>query len=418
MRSIEEITRAIAPIRPRIVVNASMERGLFPNETRCHHLFGTTVADVLGLGRPPLQRRKRLVWRLNRLLRSVLAKLHRSLERSVGLFPAHLAMSASERLARLQLVGRRWPDLDKVIDEAGLDHADHVVIPTADPDLVLELMERLAARSTRRVPSIHARFLTTKYSRGYASLSYLFKRVGKNVACSTKFFPYVETPRMQRAFNSSYGVKPDLFPHLLNIPTPPFLGCHRRVGNKQLTFGFLGNARTEKGFNRLWPIIRGVVCDPSFDRRKLGFLIQVNASAGKTKAAVDELLEATSHLDISIKFHHGPATSSEYDELFRCIDCLLLPYDSDRYRWSSSGILIEALLHGKPFICSAGLSFSDYARAGNALEAEDDAAFACAILRIADDPAAFLEAAQRNARAYGAELRGNVLVQRLLQPTT
>ena len=144
----------------------------------------------------------------------------------------------------------------------------------------------------------------------------------------------------------------------------------------------------------------------------------MNASAAKAQQeAAAELIEGASRLDVTIEFHHGPATSAKYNQLLECVDCLLLPHESDRYRLSGSGILFEALLHGKPFICSSGLSFSEYARAGNAIEAGDDSAFAAAILRIANNPAPFVEAAESYAREYRASLQHNVLVQRLQHRT-
>jgi glycosyltransferase involved in cell wall biosynthesis len=78
---------------------------------------------------------------------------------------------------------------------------------------------------------------------------------------------------------------------------------------------------------------------------------------------------------------------------------LILPYTSPRYRLSGSGIVFEALARGKPFICTAGLAFSDYAH-GGMFEAEDDEGFAQAIKSFVANPHPFRVAALQAAQKY------------------
>ena len=202
-----------------------------------------------------------------------------------------------------------------------------------------------------------------------------------------------------------------LFPYLLNVPAkrPPEL----RQPDDAVIFGFLGGSRDDKGFERLLPIIRAVCANPLFDKRRVRFIVQLDGATEFAKKLIGELTAGVSNLDVDVRFHEGTASAEQYAALLRQIHCLLLPYHTRQYGLSGSGILYEALLDGKPFICSSGLSFSEYARAGNAIEAEDDSAFAEAILRIVNNLAPFVEAAESYAQEYHASLQHNVLVQRL-----
>ena len=105
-------------------------------------------------------------------------------------------------------------------------------------------------------------------------------------------------------------------------------------------------------------------------------------------------------------------SSQQYDAILTRADCLLLPYSGPRYRLSGSGIVYEALARGIPFICSAGLAFSDYAH-GGMIEVDSDAAFAKAMRRFAADPHPFRAAATAAAQRYLDAQRSGAFLTRV-----
>lgn len=389
--SLNEIIRRLYPVRPVVVASTRWKGPPLLHDIQTLHLFEE---------RP--HRGLRRTWdKVGLQMYSAVKKLAA---------PVRDIMYSERSLARL--APRQWPELLTLCEQTNLYEADHVVLPTAEPDLTKELLELLASHVCDR-PRIHARFLSKTYRRGLVDLDELLRRValgqGRN-----QLHIYVEMPAMQRYIETHHGIGSDLFPYLLADPVP---ARQWRNPDGPVVFGFLGGVREHKGFERLLPIIHAVCDGFSYDKRRIRFLVQLDGATSRAKKWIAALKAGVARLDVDIHFHEGTASAEQYADLFDSVDCLLLPYLAKQYLLSGSGLLQEALVHGKPFICSSNLSFSDYARAGNALQADDDAAFASAILRMASDPAPFIEAARRNACAYAAELRDNVLVQRLLQPT-
>ena len=66
-------------------------------------------------------------------------------------------------------------------------------------------------------------------------------------------------------------------------------------------------------------------------------------------------------------------------------DILLLPYNTRRYRYSGSGIIIDGVLGLKPIVYSRGMAMQDLLAHGNAEAAETDREFAEKLLQVATD---------------------------------
>jgi len=178
-------------------------------------------------------------------------------------------------------------------------------------------------------------------------------------------------------------------------------------------FAFLGTPSQAKGYYRLALIFRALAADPAFDRKRCRFIVHIGCLGKPAERLARKLENEIRRFGIDLETHKGALSPEDYAALLERADCLLLPHASNRYRLSGSGLLFEALLNAIPFICSSGLSFSDYARNGNAIEAKDDAEFARAIRAFAENPAPFYDGARKSAETFRASLRGNALLARL-----
>jgi glycosyltransferase involved in cell wall biosynthesis len=390
--SVLDLVRAVRPAQPAVVVNREMQPSLSLGDLKVYRLFQRSIYDNIYaglLGGKPQRKIQRHLWKLKRSV---------------------LQMQLQSRL--------QWPELHDAAEHVSLHGADHIVLPTAETDLILELLSYLQERGGLQ-PLVHARIVSVdNHRQSLEALDRLFRRLSKRAALSKRLHLYVEMPAMRRFMMRRYSVPIDLYPYLLSLP-PKDGGrtLRRSAGKKPVTFGFLGTARAEKGFERLLPIITAVSANGSFDPQQVAFLVQLDHESARLEKQVDRMRSALKRLaserGIGIRLVEGTLSSETYAELFDEIDCLLLPYSGNRYRLSGSGILFEALMNAKPFICSAGLSFSDYAREGNAVEASDDAAFAAAILEVASKFELFQEGARRAEHKYRSALVQLPLLQRL-----
>lgn len=97
---------------------------------------------------------------------------------------------------------------------------------------------------------------------------------------------------------------------------------------------------------------------------------------------------------------------TDFASLFDEVDILVLPYDQERYRYSGSGIIIDAVMTGKPIVYIKGMGMTEFLNSGNAESAEGP-----------DEFARKLAAVMRNFEQYsnGAKEAQKQLKQRLRQ---
>jgi glycosyltransferase involved in cell wall biosynthesis len=377
--SVLEISRAVAPIEPILVVSASVANLPFPPQLRVLPLFRSNVNEFFNIGPLPASG-------MRRTLRKMVKSVNRRI-RKVQVFARD----------RFQIEFTEWPEMRDVVQKSGCADADHIVIPTAIPSVIVELRAALRKVATDPGPHIHVRFMVGDGPKLARPLRTLFSSMVAEPGQFDRLHVYVETPAMQRHLLGQYGVHADLFPHVLNAPAhAPSVAA---APAKPITFALLGAPRAEKGTGRLIAIMESLAADPTFPTEDVVLIAQLDHSTKRKRAVSQPIIATAKKLGMVLETVPTGISSEQYEALLARADCLILPYTSPRYRLSGSGVVFEALARGKPFICSAGLAFSDYAH-GGMIEAEDDEAFAQAMKRFVANPQPFRVASLRAAQEY------------------
>jgi len=114
---------------------------------------------------------------------------------------------------------------------------------------------------------------------------------------------------------------------------------------------YLGAARPEKGFCKIIEVIKN--SPPEYY-----FMVQTNICPGYERDAtlrrsLQNLLSMARSRD-NLCLIEGPLTKEEYLSYLRKAGLLLLLYDQRYYRYSISGILLEAFALGKPVVTTSG----------------------------------------------------------------
>ena len=78
-------------------------------------------------------------------------------------------------------------------------------------------------------------------------------------------------------------------------------------------------------------------------------------------------------------------SKESFRKLLTDVDILLLPYDTKRYRYSGSGIIMDGVFALKPIVHSRGMAMQELLSHGNAESATSDREFAENILKIASN---------------------------------
>jgi len=387
-----EIARAVSPIAPILVVSRSVADLQFPPELRVLSLFRSNVNEFFNVGPLPPSG----LWRN-------LYKLVKSANRRVR---------DAQVLARdnFQIEFTEWPEMSDVVRKSGCADADHVVIPTAIPSLIVELQAALRRSGAHPGPHIHARFMVGDGVKLERPLRRFFGRMKAEPRHFDKLHIYVETPAMQRHMLREYGVCADLFPYILNPPVvSPRVAA---VPGDPVMFALLGAPRAEKGIGRIIEIMQHLAGEPDFRTGDIVLVVQLDHKTTRQRATSQPIIACAEKLGIALQAVPTGISSEQYDAILTRADCLLLPYSGPRYRLSGSGIVYEALARAIPFICSAGLAFSDYAH-GGMIEVDSDAAFAKAMRRFAADPHPFRAAATAAAQKYLDAQRSGAFLTRV-----
>jgi glycosyltransferase involved in cell wall biosynthesis len=170
---------------------------------------------------------------------------------------------------------------------------------------------------------------------------------------------YTDSDRLSRQYEALTGCHVTTLP----IPVPASLHLAGEVLTDpgQLTLGFLGSSRVDKGFDQLPEVIAAL--PGTLDGQPVRALVQVTRGTPdpRVQAAISRLCAlSTSHPSApAVEMLESPAPMAEYYNWFRRVCVNVLPYVSRKYEASTSGILVESILSGVPVVVPAGSWMGD-----------------------------------------------------------
>jgi len=302
-------------------------------------------------------------------------------------------------------------DLLQLIRKLSLGPNDHIVIPSAETELGAAAVALAVELDPVRMPNIHIRFMYTNESLLTTHYDYdnLFMRLRATQLVGKRIHVYSETAAYAKILTKCFGRQ------IEDIPYPvDRIESVAKTGEK-LVFGFLGEARDEKGFPRLGSILREfAVRHPDLIERTI-FRVQAGGNSRSTDDLVESFRQEIAELGLSVELVLGNISEQEYEALRESIDVFLLPYDPHLYGVRGSGVVFEAVGAGRPFICSAGVSFEELNTHSNALSAADNIAFADAIRTMALRYKRYRRNAELAADALMARVNHNGLLESCAQ---
>lgn len=168
-------------------------------------------------------------------------------------------------------------------------------------------------------------------------------------AASNQVFFHTDTPELTQLYTSAFGVT------FQTLPIPhPITDFAARAPGEPIQICYVGDARCEKGFASLPEIIGRVLGTPR-GVPKVRFVIQANSPSTGLEPDAREALRLLEGFDPSaVTLITRTQDRSEYETTILSSNIVLLPYKADRYRYRSSGVLIEALSAGVPVLVPQG----------------------------------------------------------------
>lgn len=187
-------------------------------------------------------------------------------------------------------------------------------------------------------------------------------------------------------------------PNVHLVPPPAYIprGVPWRAapGNRELVFGFFGLYRREK---KLPQLLDGILAAKL--TRPVKFHIQAFAGTPLEQEEVEELAKTYGSRDPRLTFLTRSFAGADWQEALLNLDALLLPYDSERFKWHWSGMLFNAIGFSRPVLAAKTINPEVWERfpIGETFSPGDSADFA----RVLED---FVDNFDANAAKYSQAL--------------
>jgi glycosyltransferase involved in cell wall biosynthesis len=241
---------------------------------------------------------------------------------------------------------------------------------------------------------------------GYSAL---LARIAEHARLSHFIRLYTDTEALTAQHRT---LEPRLAFQTLPIPIPPIAtditDAPRAPGPLRLVY--LGNARSEKGFQAL-PSAMLALKAAGLPATEL--IAQANSNTSLAEDVIDDARRLLRAMD-NVQLIETPLGSEDYGRLLASADLILLPYNAKDYRRRSSGILIEALAAQKPVVIPDDSWLSDTAPPDCAVAFSGYPSFGTAVVRAVQDIAALSAAARAIAPEWRSRHSPRALVQVLL----
>ena len=240
--------------------------------------------------------------------------------------------------------------IGKCLEECG--PKDHLLVPSADLDVVTALARVTDGRDLRDLPRISLRFyaLDLQTVSPEPATGDLIRALMARPHAPQRLSVTTELSEMAVQAGQDWGVNVDWFPYLhplMFAPEPP----PRHVQVPQtLRIGFCGHGKPDKGRHWIPHIINATRTRAPELAARICWVVQSSGTYQSARASILPVQEFDAKNPGLLELHTQDLSDEAYDDLFRTMDIIGLPYSAANYRMRGSGVSAEATFAGKPFV--------------------------------------------------------------------
>jgi glycosyltransferase involved in cell wall biosynthesis len=201
-------------------------------------------------------------------------------------------------------------------------------------------------------------------------------------------------------------------------PTRSISSSYGLTASARLRIGYLGEARSPKGFHLLPSLVRQVLS--SGDGARVAIQCPQSSAGGESAldGHVSDLAQLAKEHPERVALIRERLSTEDYCDLARNLDVILIPYVHEHYRDATSGIFAEAVALGKPVVVPSDTWMSrELERAGSGVvfPRKDPSRFGPATLEAVRDYATHVAAAERGREAWKAFHNARKLAEMLVR---
>ena len=180
-----------------------------------------------------------------------------------------------------------------------------------------------------------------------------------------------------------------------------------------LSIVYLGDARTEKGYQHLPSVVQEMWPD-FIQNGRVHFTLQSNYNLPGGESGIPNARLRLQHFPSGITMPTELASPEEYFAIMAAADIVVLPYDPVRYARRSSGVMNEALAGGKVAVAPVGSWMAAQAPPDQMVAYEHPHGLARAVIQAVEQFPALSAAARGRAEAYRARQNPDLFIQEML----
>ncbi len=243
----------------------------------------------------------------------------------------------------------------RILRKLNVSSKDVILIPTVEICELLGIADLIKNQPDFKKMNFHFIFRREFFDYTHSSDILAIRRIYNFYFSRVKFYCdnmhfYSDTKQLCELYNGLGFFNFDLLP--IPIPIEP----QKKVvkSNSPISFTYLGDARDEKGFQKL-PYIVAELWKNYISNGKIRIFFQANFNCPK-----GEFNSASARLNLlrypsdKVKLFLNSMSNNEYNNLLNNADIIIIPYESNNYKYRSSGILVEALSRLKTVLVPSG----------------------------------------------------------------
>jgi len=187
-----------------------------------------------------------------------------------------------------------------------------------------------------------------------AEFASLLKRIAESTALQVHFL--TDSARLSAEYRA-LGVR-----RVATLPVPVLLPVEEPAAQEggRMDVAFLGSARVEKGFCELPALVQAMPRESG--GRVVRSVVQITSDSPdpRVRATLEELRRMERALPSgTLELRASPVPMQVYYSWVRSAGIMALPYVSDKYNASTSGIFVEAICFGVPVLAPANSWMAD-----------------------------------------------------------
>jgi glycosyltransferase involved in cell wall biosynthesis len=254
----------------------------------------------------------------------------------------------------------------------------------------------------KNYPDMHLRIIALHKKQKLKKFYFYLKKFLINKILFKKIFLYTETTKQSLIIKNDTGISLKVFNNILNFYS-------RQNNKKNLTIGFLGESRKDKGFDKVPDLIEKIIKI----NNNFKFIIQISKISREFKFVQDRIIKLGND-NKNIKIITGYLNFHSYRNILKRVDIMPILHTSHQLKNFGSGIIFSSLTNEIPIVILKNNNYiKKLFKFKSYLEAKNIDDYAMCVCKISRNYNYYLAEAKKQSNLYKSKLINDPLINKI-----